>query len=56
MSTAQQLCGDLSVQIVSGYHFLGVYLGDHSVWMQYVCKEAKVCVSHLLSLTRVADN
>ena len=54
-SVAQQLFGDLGVQIVSGHYFLCGYLDDNSGQMQYVSEKVKVWVSHLLSLTRVAD-
>ena len=51
----QQLFGDLGVQIVPGHRFLGGYLGDHSGRMQYVSEKVNVWVSHLLSLTKIAD-
>ena len=33
---AKRSFGTLVVKIVTGHHFLGGFLGDHSSWVQYV--------------------
>ena len=47
--------GNLGVHIISGHCFLGGYLADNSGWLDYVSEKVNVWVSHLLSLTKVAD-
>ena len=52
---AERLFGALGVWIVTGHHFLGGFLGDYSSQVQYVVDKVQIWVTHLLSLTKVAE-